>query len=752
ARGVDRPAGRVEDGARLARGVRRQADQQLPGVARVLRPLPARPRRLAPPARAAEPRPADAALVLRLALVLQPRRRVRGDAARLPRPLLGGRALPLDRPAQPAAPVPRGLAGLAARRGDGLRRRLPRRPERAGVERDRRRLLGRDRRRPDPARGEPVRALPDRGRPPRLRPSGRGRRDQGPHPDERPLRVRERPRRHVRPGVVRGVHPRLRRVRVERQVGHAPVRARDLDPLGPPLPARPRPRREAARRGAPRSGARVRLGRVAVLAVRLELEHERRDPAGAPRVGLLLRHLRRGARRVRRARLLGEVRAAPARPPLVGLPRRAPPPAARRLRRRLRRGDARRVRRAPARAVAVARGGDLRPPHLRLPVRPRLAVLALGLAAVPRARPSRPPPRPGRADGASARRDAGARVVAAPPLAAPAGRLHVRPARRLRARAHALVLPLPAVVLSLRRDRAARGLTVAVAVAVFLGSWELLHHGRYARDQLSDIPVYEGYGFAMRNGLLPYRDIPVEYPPGALPAFAAPTYAGGYAATFGWLMAACGAGCLVLAALAGARPEALGFLAVSPLLVGSLALSRFDFWPELFVVAGVAFLVRDRHRPAFAALGAAVATKLYALALVPLALAWTWRRRGPRELGLATACGVAVVAAALLPFAILAPDGLWRSVWGESSRPLQVESLGAAVLMTFGHPTVISTHGSLNLAGQGALATASTAVQLAALAALWVAFARGQAAPARLLRYAAACLCAFVALGKVLSP
>ncbi|HZO97747.1 MAG TPA: glycosyltransferase 87 family protein [Gaiellaceae bacterium] len=308
------------------------------------------------------------------------------------------------------------------------------------------------------------------------------------------------------------------------------------------------------------------------------------------------------------------------------------------------------------------------------------------------------------------------------------------------------------MVLSLRRDRAARGLTVAVAVAVFLGSWELLHHGRYARDQLSDIPVYEGYGFAMRNGLLPYRDIPVEYPPGALPAFAAPTYAGGYAATFGWLMAACGAGCLVLAALAGARPEALGFLAVSPLLVGSLALSRFDFWPELFVVAGVAFLVRDRHRPAFAALGAAVATKLYALALVPLALAWTWRRRGPRELGLATACGVAVVAAALLPFAILAPDGLWRSVWGESSRPLQVESLGAAVLMTFGHPTVISTHGSLNLAGQGALATASTAVQLAALAALWVAFARGQAAPARLLRYAAACLCAFVALGKVLSP
>ena len=42
--------------------------------------------------------------------------------------------------------------------------------------------------------------------------------------------------------------------------------------------------------------------------------------------------------------------------------------------------------------------------------------------------------------------------------------------------------------------------------------------------------------------------------------------------------------------------------------------------------------------------------------------------------------------------------------------------------------------------------------QAAALVALWIAFARGPATRERLIRYAAACICAFVAFDKVLSP
>jgi uncharacterized membrane protein len=308
------------------------------------------------------------------------------------------------------------------------------------------------------------------------------------------------------------------------------------------------------------------------------------------------------------------------------------------------------------------------------------------------------------------------------------------------------------VVLSVRRHRLAGAVAAAAAAAVFLGCWEVLHHGFYGRHQIVDTPIYQGYGLAMRHGLMPYRDIPVEYPPGALPVFAAPTYVDGYDRTFGWLMAAFGVGCVVAAAFAGASAAALAAIAVSPLLIGSIALSRYDFWPALLVTLAIAAFVRERHRLGFAALAGAIAAKLFAAVLVPLAISFTLRRRGAGELGRAASVGAAVLAAALLPFTVLAADGLWRSLNGQVSRPLQVESLAASLLTTFGHPTVISTHGSLNLAGEGGVATATSAVELAILAALWLAFARRPASPERFVRYCAACVCAFVALGKVLSP
>jgi uncharacterized membrane protein len=311
------------------------------------------------------------------------------------------------------------------------------------------------------------------------------------------------------------------------------------------------------------------------------------------------------------------------------------------------------------------------------------------------------------------------------------------------------------MVLPLRRDRAARDLAVVAAGAVFVGCWIVLHHWFYARHQIVDTPIYQGYGNAIDHGLLPYRDFPVEYPPGALPVFVAPVYLYGYAnyaEVFGWLMAAFGVGCLLVAAAAGAGIRALAFIAVSPLLIGSIALSRYDFWPTLLVMCALAALLRDRHRWGWLALAAAVVAKGFALAFVPVALAWTLRRRGTRELVAAVALGTAAVLAAVLPFAILAPKGLWHSVSGQVSRPLQIESLAASILTTFSHPHVIATHGSLNLDGQGWVAAVTSGLELVVLLALWVGFARGPAVGERLVRYAVACVCAFVALGKVLSP
>jgi uncharacterized membrane protein len=298
----------------------------------------------------------------------------------------------------------------------------------------------------------------------------------------------------------------------------------------------------------------------------------------------------------------------------------------------------------------------------------------------------------------------------------------------------------------------ARAATALAAAVVFAGSWAVVHASFYSAHQLVDTPIYEGYGEAVRSGQVPYRDFDVEYPPGALPVFVAPAFLHDYRAAFGTLMAVLGVLCVVLVVLARGPPWAVVLVAVSPLLIGSLVYSRFDFWPAALLAGSLAALLGDRHRLGWGLLGAAVAAKLYPAALVPLAVVWTLRRRGGRELAWAAGIGAAVVAVAFVPFLVLAPHGLWTSVSGQLTRPLQIESLAASVLTTFGHPEVVGSHGSQNVAGHGVLAALTSVCGAAALVALWVGFARGPAEPERLVRYAAGCVCAFVVFGKVLSP
>jgi len=299
-----------------------------------------------------------------------------------------------------------------------------------------------------------------------------------------------------------------------------------------------------------------------------------------------------------------------------------------------------------------------------------------------------------------------------------------------------------------RRSPSDEALVAASAAAgLFLVCWGLVHRFFWAHGQLVDWPTYRNYGDAIvHHGLVPYRDFAVEYPPGALPVFALPSFVGDYASSFAWLMAACGVALVVV--VAAIRRGAAFYVALAPVLAGSLILSRFDLWPALLAAAALAALLREHHRLGWALLGAAVAAKLWPLVLVPLALVWS-ARRGRASAALA---GLAVTAAAFVPFALVAPHGLWSSLSGQASRPLQIESLGAAILTTFGHPRIVTTHGSQNVAGHGLVAGAFSVLQVAVLVGLWIAFARGPATRERFLRYVAACVCAFIAFGKVLSP
>jgi uncharacterized membrane protein len=299
-----------------------------------------------------------------------------------------------------------------------------------------------------------------------------------------------------------------------------------------------------------------------------------------------------------------------------------------------------------------------------------------------------------------------------------------------------------------------------LAVVIYLASWFALGHGFYAGKGTSDAIFYHLYAANVRAGKLPYRDFAVEYPPGALVAFVAPTYVDGrgsladYEKWFGRLMCLLGLCTLLVVATARPSPWGLALVAVSPLLIGTLAPERFDLWPTALTVLGVVALLRDRHLLGWAALGAAVATKLYPITLLPLAAVWTFRRGGRGTLVRCLAAGLGVAALIVCPFVVLAPHGLWASISSQVTRSIQIESLVASYLMAVGHPPIgfAGGMGSFAIHGYGNYAAATSVAQLAALAWIWIAFARGEATEGRFVRYAAASVCAFIAFGKVFSP
>jgi uncharacterized membrane protein len=266
---------------------------------------------------------------------------------------------------------------------------------------------------------------------------------------------------------------------------------------------------------------------------------------------------------------------------------------------------------------------------------------------------------------------------------------------------------------------------------------------------------------------VPYRDFSVEYPPAALPVFVLPTWLGHPRRYFEWLMAACGVATVLVVAAAlrrlgagGARSTAaLALVGLSPLLVGSVILTRFDLWPTLLVAGALAALLSGRDLAGGALLGLAIAAKLFPAVLVPLGIAWAWRRRGRRFALAWTGVVAGVVLACFLPFLVLAPGGVAHSFGTQLGRPLQIESLGASLLIAAHHLFGLglhldSTHGSQNLTGTGpdVVSAVSTALQAVALAATWILFARGPATRVRLVVAAAASVAAFIGLGKVFSP
>ena len=285
--------------------------------------------------------------------------------------------------------------------------------------------------------------------------------------------------------------------------------------------------------------------------------------------------------------------------------------------------------------------------------------------------------------------------------------------------------------------------------------------------------MYQNYGDAMWRGEVPYRDFAVEYPPGALPFFVLPAYkeAGNvdsFRQAFETLVAACAAVLLIgmalsLAALRASPLRTFGALAlaaVAPLLLGSVILSRFDLWPATLVALATAALLSGTAQARTRA--ARRGDRGEDLAGRAHSAGGRVRVADARAHGRGSSASVVRLpwsSLVFLPFFVLSPHGVLHSLQTQTTRPLQIETLGAALIVAshhlFGTGVVMSSgHGSQNIGGTAAnvVAGIQSVIQVGVLLAIWIVFARRERSGEELVRYSAAAVVAFIALGKVLSP
>jgi hypothetical protein len=314
----------------------------------------------------------------------------------------------------------------------------------------------------------------------------------------------------------------------------------------------------------------------------------------------------------------------------------------------------------------------------------------------------------------------------------------------------------------------------AVAFTAFVWAfliWLLRANGPwYHFFDVSDIQVvYFDYAQKIAQGLRPYQDFPVEYPPLALPLFALlphadpNSYQNWFAAE---MIVLCAAAAALTAATAAAlwhglkRPLAAGgAYAVAVLAAGAITANRYDVAVALTLAACLLFLARRHTAGAGAVLGLGVALKLTPGLLLPLVLIVAETRRK------ALYALIAFLVFTLLPFLPFMGriHGLTNIVLYHAHRPLQIESVpgtpyliaGALGKWGIGSGNSFGSQ-SIGGPGSGVVAKLSVWVGLLLVAGVYVLVWRRRAllraAPEYIAVAALACVLAFTVANKVLSP
>jgi len=184
-------------------------------------------------------------------------------------------------------------------------------------------------------------------------------------------------------------------------------------------------------------------------------------------------------------------------------------------------------------------------------------------------------------------------------------------------------------------------------------------------------------------------------------------------------------------------------------------LIRFDLAAALLTAVAVVAVLRRHASIGGVALGAAIATKGYPAALLPIMGIHVARNIGPRAARDACGLAAAIVVAAYAPFVAVAPHGVKWSIDAQLFRPLEIESLGGLVY-ALGHKLLGSPleSGAYSFSGGSAdmVATVSAVVGIGVLVAIWLRFL-GSSADARAFTLACgACVAVVIGFSKVFSP
>lgn len=316
-------------------------------------------------------------------------------------------------------------------------------------------------------------------------------------------------------------------------------------------------------------------------------------------------------------------------------------------------------------------------------------------------------------------------------------------------------------------------LLAAGAAAVFVVTSTFWQGGLLDSHPWGDVGHYETLGEETVHGLMPYGDFYVEYPPGAIPAFALPAVKErhtadpfpGYLFRFKLLMCLCGLATLALVAVAlrllDASPRrtalALGAVAVTPAALGPVYLNRYDPWATLPLSGALVALLLARESAGGGLLGAAFATKLFSPVAAPLAAVRLARERGLRAPVRGLVWGAVVATAAFGYFLVAAFGGIGFSVYTQLRRGLQSESLGASILLAADRLGIYHAHivGALSIDLGGGLADAvavlTSLVGIAVVLAIALRYARGPEHPELFVAAFAATIVGFTVFSKVFS-